>query len=62
MRAYIKDPENRGIGLAAPQIGITKRMIVCGLPVTTDDDMYQVVLMINPEILEYGNAHDPMEE
>lgn len=62
MVAYIKNPDNGGIGLAAPQIGITKRMIVCWLPEKPDDKHYQVVLMVNPEILEFGPLSDRMEE
>lgn len=32
MVRYVKNPDNGCIGLAAPQIGISKRLIAVGLP------------------------------
>lgn len=52
MVAYIKAPEHGWVGLAAPQIGITKRIIVVSLIHNWDDEVFQTVMMINPEILE----------
>src|SRR5271167_5284246 len=39
----------RGVGLAAPQIGIGKRLAV--IDVTTGEDPAQKVVLINPEIV-----------
>jgi peptide deformylase len=52
MVAYIKNPDHAGVGLAAPQIGITKRIMVCSLLRDWDDETFSTVMMINPEILE----------
>lgn len=65
MIKYIKDPDNGGIGLAAPQVGVTKRMIIVSLISERDDKEdvpYQTILMMNPEILEYGKEKDVEEE
>ena len=62
MLKYVKNPANGGIGLAAPQIGTTKRIVVCGLPENRDDEGYQVVLMINPEIIEHSEEVEVGEE
>lgn len=62
MVKYIKNPENGGIGLAAPQIGINKRIIVCGIPVDKSDENYAILLMYNPEITEVGDQKDVFEE
>jgi len=40
----------RGVGLAAPQIGIAKRVAV--IDVSTGEDEAQKVVLINPEIVE----------
>ena len=48
MYNYIKDPENHALGLAAPQFGVTKRMIVIRL-IYTD---YKLCLkLVNPRII-----------
>jgi peptide deformylase len=47
--------ENEGIGLAANQVGVLKRIIV----VLIDD---HPVVMINPEILEFSDQICEMEE
>ena len=52
MLKYIKDPKNGGIGLAAPQIGINKRVIAVTLMEDWDSDESRSLVMINPEILE----------
>lgn len=41
-----------GIGLAAPQVGIHKRMIV--VDVAPDQEQHPPLVLINPEIQEYG--------
>ena len=42
--------EEEGVGLAAPQIGVSKRIFVMDVPVEGQENMIGV--MINPEILE----------
>lgn len=55
MVRYIKDPDNGGVGLAAPQIGVNKRIISVSLLRDADDENYRTVAMINPEITEHTN-------
>ncbi len=54
MLKYIKNPENGGVWLAAPQIGINKRIIVVSLMKDYDDETYRTIAMINPEIIEHS--------
>ena len=49
-----------GIGLAAPQIGISKRVIV--MDCSDDDDNPKPIKMANPEILELSEEKSKMEE
>ena len=49
-----------GIGLAAPQIGISKRVIV--MDCSDDDDNPEPLKMANPEILSFGEEKASMEE
>lgn len=53
---YIKCPESNGIGLAAPQVGISKRLFVVVVPESTDDEGNKTVgfkdVFINPVIIE----------
>jgi peptide deformylase len=53
MVKYIKNPDNGGVGLAAPQVGINKRIIVVSLMRDYDDENFRTVAMINPEIVEH---------
>lgn len=62
MLAYIKNPKHHGIGLAAPQVGVSKRLIVVGLPTHRDDENYPLIAMINPTILSYSEETDIDEE
>lgn len=55
MVKYIKDPDNGGVGLAAPQIGVNKRIISVSLMRDMDDENYRTIAMINPEITEHTN-------
>ncbi len=55
MVKYIKDPDNGGVGLAAPQIGVNKRIISVSLLRDADDENYRTIAMINPEITEHTN-------
>lgn len=52
MIKYIKDPDNHWVGLAAPQIGYNKRLIVVSLLKDWDDENYPTIMMINPKILD----------
>jgi peptide deformylase len=54
MLEYIKDPENGWVGLAAPQIGVNKRIIVVSLMQTYEDENFRTIPMINPEIFEHS--------
>lgn len=55
MVAYIKNPDHAGVGLAAPQVWVTKRIMVCSLLQNWDDENFSTIMMINPEILESSN-------
>lgn len=48
MLAYVKNPKNGWIGLAAPQVGVNKRIIVVGLAKDREDETYPLIIMINP--------------
>lgn len=54
MIKYIKNPDNRWVWLAAPQVWYNKRLIVVSLLKNRDDENFQTVMMINPEILEHS--------
>ena len=49
--------DQRGVGLAAPQIGSLARFLVM-----MDPDTETVYRMVNPEIVSYGNETCTMEE
>lgn len=53
MVKYLKDKDNWWIGLAAPQIWKSIRLIAVWLPKNRDDETYKIMMMINPEILEH---------
>ncbi len=55
MIRYIKNPKNGGVGLAAPQIGINKRIIVVSLMQDYEDESYRTVAMINPVITAHAD-------
>lgn len=55
MVRYIKNPDNGGVGLAAPQIGVNKRIIAVSLMRDGDDENYKTIAMINPQIIEHSN-------
>nr|MDD3720057.1 peptide deformylase [Candidatus Gracilibacteria bacterium] len=54
MLKYIKDPDNGGVGLAAPQVGHNIRLIVVSLLKDRDDENFPTIMMLNPEILEHS--------
>lgn len=55
MIKYIKNPKNGGVGLAAPQVGVNKRLIVVSLMKTYDDEDYRTIAMFNPTILDHSD-------
>jgi len=50
--------EEHGVGLAGPQVGILKRIIVIHVPegYDDDDDPEQTLTLINPEIVKAGGS------
>lgn len=50
--------QSDGVGLAAPQVGVMKRIFVCR-PFT--DNLEKVYVMINPEIIEKAGEQDSAE-
>lgn len=62
MIKYIKDPKNGWVGLAAPQVGVNKRIVVVSLLRDREDEDFKTVMMINPEILEHSETTDTEEE
>ena len=55
MLKYIKNPKNGGVGLAAPQVGVNKRIIVVSLMRDYDDENYRTIVMINPLIVGHSD-------
>ena len=62
MIKYIKDPKARGVGLAAPQVGVNKRLIAVSLLRDREDENFSTIMMINPEIVEHNNSKDDEKE
>ena len=58
MIKYIKNPDNGWVGLAAPQIGYSIKLIVVNLLNDREDESFKTVMMINPEILEVSEETD----
>lgn len=48
-----------GIGLAAPQVGVSKRLIV--IDVSTREEKHPLIVLINPEIVEADGFIDSEE-
>jgi peptide deformylase len=55
MIKHIKNPANAWVGLAAPQIGVNKRLIVVSLMRDYEDEDYRTIAMLNPEIIEHAD-------
>ena len=51
-----------GIGLAAPQVGVLKRMLVLDVADTEDGETRQPMCIINPEILWQSDETHPYKE
>jgi len=62
MKKFIKDPDNGGVWLAAPQVGYNIRLIIVSLPETRDDENFKTIIMFNPTILEMSDECDLWEE
>jgi peptide deformylase len=62
MIKYIKNPDNGGVWLAAPQVGHNVRLIVVSLLKDRDDEFFRTIMMINPEILEHSDTCEKGEE
>lgn len=56
MLKYVKNPKNGWVGLAAPQVGVNKRIIVVSLMKDYDDENFRTIAMINPVILSHSEA------
>jgi peptide deformylase len=54
MVKYIKNPDNAWVGLAAPQVGVNKRLIVVSLMRDYEDENYRTIAMFNPTIVEHS--------
>ena len=50
----------KGIGLAAPQIGINKELLV--IDINFEDSSAEPLILINPEITNYGSTLNSYEE
>ena len=62
MIKHIKNPDNGGVGLAAPQVGVNKRLIVVSLMKDYEDENYRVIAMVNPDIIEHSEEKVKWEE
>lgn len=62
MIKYIKNPKNSGVWLALPQAWENKRLIVVSMLKDREDENFQTIMMINPEILEKSNDTDKENE
>ncbi len=56
MIKYIKNPDNKWVWLAAPQVWYNKRIIVVSLLKDRDDTNYSTIIMINPEIIKHSQT------
>lgn len=52
MLATVTNPENEGVGIAAPQVGILRRMVAVQ---RFDKEGEPFEFYVNPEIVEYGD-------
>jgi peptide deformylase len=72
LRAFVQDmvqtmlESDDGIGLAAPQVGLSRRVLVIGLPPSEESveegAERRIIAMINPEILEESEDTELMDE
>lgn len=62
MLKHIKNPANGGVGLAAPQVGVNKRIIVVSLMKDYEDENFRTIVMVNPVIVSHSDATDCDQE
>ena len=55
MLATVQDPENPGVGIAAPQVGILRRLVAVQ---RFDKDGEPFEFYVNPQINEYGEPKE----
>lgn len=56
MVKYVKDPKNRCVGVAAPQVGHNVRLVAVSLLNSYEDENYRTVAMFNPVVLEKSDV------
>lgn len=56
MIKYIKNPDNKWVWLAAPQVWYNKRLIVVSLLKDWEDENFSTIMMMNPEIIEKSHT------
>jgi peptide deformylase len=52
MVKYVKNEDNGSVGVAAPQVGVNRRIVAISLLASYEDEAYRTISMFNPEILE----------
>jgi peptide deformylase len=62
MVKFLKNRDNGGIWLAAPQIGKSIRLIAVWLPKNRNEEKYKIIMLINPEIIGYSQDKEYDEE
>lgn len=62
MLKHIKNPANGGVGLAAPQVGVNKRIIVVSLMKDYEDENFRTIVMVNPVIVAHSDMMDCDQE
>ncbi len=55
MLKHIKNADNGGVWLAAPQVGVNKRIVVVSLMKDYEDENFKTIALINPEIIEHSD-------
>ena len=55
MLATVQNPENEGVGIAAPQVGVLRRLVAVQ---RFDKDGEPFEFFVNPEIVEYGEPRE----
>lgn len=56
MVKYVKDPKNRCVGVAAPQVGHNVRLVAVSLLNSYEDENFRTVAMFNPVVLEKSDV------
>ncbi len=52
MVKYVKDERNGSVGIAAPQVGVNRRLVAVSLLSDYEDENYRTISMFNPQVLE----------